>query len=200
MAALSLVTAPTAEPVSLDEAKTHLRVTGNDEDLLIDALIKAARQHVEGRDGWLNRALITQTWDLFLDCFPKSSELPIVVPLPPLQSITSITYLDGAGASQTWVVTDYTVDAKSEPGRITPAYGKSYPSTRNVMNAVTVRFVAGYGGPVAVPGPLKLALGALVAHFYEHREPIILTGGGGSPVPIPMHVEALLMPYRMWGF
>ncbi len=198
--ALVLVTAPTAEPVSLDEAKNHLRLTSNAEDLLLTAFIKAARQHVDGRDGWLNRALITQTWDLVLDCFPASSDCPILVPLPPLQSITSITYLDSNGASQTWAAIDYTVDAKSEPGRILPAYGKSYPSTRAVMNAVTVRFVAGYGGTVAVPDPLKLAIGALVAHFYEHREPIILTGGIGSPVPLPMHVEALLMPYRIWGF
>jgi len=197
---LALVTAPPAEPVSLDEAKDHLRVKNGDEDVLLTGLIKAARQHVDGRDGWLNRALITQTWDLFLDAFPCSSDIPIVVPLPPLQSITSVTYLDDAGASQTWAATDYTVDAKSEPGRILPAYGLSYPSTRRVMNAVTVRFVAGYGLAVAVPATLKLALGALVAHFYEHREPIILTGGVGSPIPLPMHVEALLMPYRIWGF
>src|SRR5688572_21345135 len=156
--ALVLVTAPTSEPIMVGETKDFLRVTGSDEDVLISGLITAARQTVDGRDGWLNRALITQTWDLVLDAFPSTTLTPIEVPLPPLQSVTSITYVDGNGATQTWSSVNYLVDSKSQPGRITPAHGESYPATRRIVNAVTVRFVAGYGGAAAVARAMTLGL------------------------------------------
>lgn len=207
---LVLVTAPAAEPVSLDEVKSHLRVTADTEDELIDALITAARQHVDGRDGWLGRGLVTQTWELGLDGFPTGWEYPsdpwprataIQVPLPPLQSVTSVKYIDPNGTEQTLASTEYVVHTAEEPGLIVLAYGKNWPSIRVEPGAVRVRFVAGYGLAKDVPRPIKLGLSAYVAHFYEHREPVILTGGVGSPVAIPMHVEALLQPYRMeWGF
>lgn len=208
---LILVTAPATEPISLDEVKSHLRVTSDQDDLLLDGLIRAARQHVEGRDGWLGRTLVTQTWDLKLERFPSGEDFPndawpravaIRVPLPPLQTITSVKYLDTAGVEQTITSTEYVVHVSEEPGLIVPAYGKTWPSIRLEPGAVRIRFVAGYGATAdLVPEPLKLALKAFVAHFYEQREPVVLTGGVGSPIPIPMHVEALLMPYRVaWSF
>src|SRR4051812_14255213 len=123
MYATRLVTAPNTEPVTLAEAKTHLRVTAADDDTYITALIKGARQHCEVV---LNRALLQQDWDLFFDCFPDV----IRVPMPPLQSITSVKYIDLSGTLQTLDPTGYAVDKNFEPGRIKPAYGTSWPSIR----------------------------------------------------------------------
>lgn len=190
--ALALVTAPSGEPITLAEVKAHLRVDVADDDTLITAMITAARLNLEGRDGWLNRALITQDWDVVLDAFPGGV---IEVPLPPLQSITSITYLDTAGVAQTWAASKYTVDTKSVPGRIEPAYGETYPSTREALNAVTIRFRAGYGAAAAVPEPIKLGLKCLIAHFYENREPVNI---GNITTELPMHVDRILAPYKVY--
>jgi len=205
---LSLITAPVAEPLSLDEAKAHLRVTADTEDELIDAIITAVRQHIDGRDGWLGRSLVTQTWEVRLDRFPTGWESPfepwprnvaIRVPLPPLQSVTSVKYIDSAGVEQTLSSATYVVHVAEEPGLIVPAYGQTWPTAREEPGAVRVRFVAGYGEAKDVPRPLKLGLSAMVAHFYENREPI--TGGDATLVPrsLPMHAEALLGAYRIWG-
>ena len=193
----NLVTAPALEPVSLPDAISHLRVTGLDESGLIEALITAARLSIEGRYGGLQRALITQTWDWFFDCFPVSSARPLEVPMPPLQSVTSITYTDTEGAAQTWSAAKYTVDARSLIGRIMPAYNETYPETRDVMNAVTVRFVAGFGATAQdVPQPIRQAMLLLIGHMYENRETHII---GASISALPT-IDALLAPYRIVSF
>lgn len=180
--ALVLVTAPSASDpvVTRAEAKAFMRIptTFVDDDTLIDALIAGAVGEIDGERGWLNRALVSQTWDLVLDRFPQAGDRPdfvdareaeaIIVPLPPLQSITHIKYVDTAGTTQTLAATDYTVDAKSEPGRITSAWGKFWPSTRDVVNAVEVRLVAGYGAASTVPEVLKTALKMLVLDAYQN--------------------------------
>ena len=121
---LSLVTAPATEPISLDDAKAHLRVDHTSENDLITSLITSFRAMVDGVDGTLNRALITQTWDLLLDAFPCGDEY-IEIPLPPLQSIESFTYKDTDGEVQTLTSSDYFLDQVSEPARLYPAYGTS---------------------------------------------------------------------------
>lgn len=198
--ALSLVTAPTAEPVSVPEAKVAARIDIDTDDDYIAALLIAARQHLDGPDGWLGRALMLSTWDLKLDAFPSVLRLP----LAPVASVTSITYLDTAGVSQTLSSALYVTDLVTEPARLTPLFGGVWPSTYRQVNAVTVRFVAGYyhlvaavvtGSPADVPEPIRMAIKALVAHWYEHREPVLV---GTISEKLPMHVEALLAPYRMW--
>ena len=197
MTGLSLITAPAIEPLTLQEAKAHLRVTASDDDSLILALITAVRQSLEGRFGELQRALITQTWDWFLDCFPASSARPLDVPMPPLQSVTSITYTDTDGASQTWSAAKYTVDARSLIGRVMPAYNETYPETRDVMNAVTVRFVAGFGATAAdVPAPIRHAMLLQIAHLYDNRDTHMI---GGSVEQLPA-VRNLLAPYWIATF
>ncbi|MFQ5535459.1 MAG: head-tail connector protein [Sphingomonadales bacterium] len=192
--ALSLVTAPAAEPITLAEAKDHLRITGTDDDVYITRLIAAARQHVDGSDGILGRALITQTWDLFLPKFPAE----IRVPLPPLQSVTSIKYIDAGGITQTLAASEYTVDVKRQPGRIVEAFGKSWPATRDVPNAVEVRFDAGYGlADSDVPEPIRHALLFFIAHLFERREPVVT---GTTVAKIPDAADALLASYRIHGF
>ena len=207
---LTLVTAPMALALTLAEVKAHLRVedTANDEDALIMSLTRAAHEHIDGRDGWLGRALLTQTWDLVLDRFPKNRTRArgyigpgfaadaIRVPLPPLISVTSVKYIDSDGVLQTWAASKYTVDIKSQPGRITPAFGEVWPSTRGEINAVTVQFVAGYGADWnSVPTPIKHAMLLLVGHFYEHREEVVV---GITTARLPVAVEALLGPYQVW--
>jgi len=136
---LNQTSPPSYEPITLEEAKRHLRVTHNDDDTLIGALIAAARDKAQTIQ---DRQLVTATWVLKMDAFPSGDE--IRVPLPPLQSVTSITYTDTDGVSQTMSSGDYDVDTASEPGRIALSYGASWPSTRTEIDAVTVTYVAGY--------------------------------------------------------
>lgn len=190
------MTGPVVEPLSIIEVKDHLRVTDGAEDALITALITVARQSIEGRFGSLQRALMTQTWDWFLDAFPASGA-PMEVPLPPLQSVTSITYTDDAGALQTWASSKYSVNTKSLIGLIAPAYGESYPSTRAMMNAVTVRFVAGFGNTAAdVPMPIRQAMLLQIGHMFEQRETHIF----GATVEMLPTVKNLLAPYGIVNF
>lgn len=197
-ASLTRTVAPTLEPMTLQEAKDHLKVDTTDEDSLIEPLITAVRQHVEGRDGWLGRALLTQTWEWRLDRFPtgRSWKDALRVPLPPLQSVTSIQYVDTAGATQTWSPSLYNVSTYSQPGRIAPAFGQVFPSTQTVIDAVTVTFVAGYGAnPEDIPGPILAALKLMIGDLYCNRDTRLRQGTIDNPT-----VARLLMPHRIWGF
>lgn len=188
---LILVTAPAAEPITLTEAKAHLRVTGTDEDTLIAALIAAARQNLDGRDGWLGRSLMPQTWELRLYAFPAS----ITIPLPPLQSVDSIKYIDLDGDEQTLDPALYQVVA-GEPARIVPAYGQTWPSTRCQPEAVRVRFTAGYADAASVPAPIKAAILLNVGTLYRDRETVNI---GNIVAELPT-VSLLLSPFRVWTF
>ena len=176
---LYTVTAPSVEPISLADAKLHLRVDVDTDDDLINAIIKAARQRLE-IDARV--ALITQTLEMRLDCFPVDGD-DILLLRPPLQSVTSIKYVDTDGVEQTWSSDDYAADIYSTPARIRPAYGEVYPTARSVNNAVTIRYTAGYGdAATAVPDDLLQALKLLIGHFYENREDVI-TGTIASKLP-----------------
>lgn len=196
--ALVLITPPTTEPLTNTEAGEHLRV--EDEDVLtgyVDRLIAAARRHVEMVTG---RALITQTWESVLDAFPRpcprtSPSWPaIVLDKGALQSVTSVTYVDAAGATQTLAPDKYLVDKDSTPGRVLPAYGETWPETREQPNAVRVRFVAGYANAAAVPEDVKAAMLLIIGQLYEKREVDII---GAVVSPITFALEALLAPYRL---
>lgn len=189
---LSLVTAPLVEPVTVTEAQAHLRVTDDVDLAQIDAWIVAAREYCEN---YTHRAFISQTWDLKFDgSFPEGD---IELPMPPVSSITSITYVDTAGATQTWAAANYITDLPAGPranvARISPAYGVSYPSTRDQINAATVRFICGYGATTAsVPFGIKAAMLLLIGHWYENRASIVV----GSASPLPDGVAALLWPFK----
>lgn len=186
---LTLVTAPASEPLTTAEAKSHLRVDITDDDTLIDAYVKAARQYVEEDMG---RALITQTWDYTLDEFPADGSA-IQIPRPPLQSVTSVTYVDSAGATQTLSSANYIVNTGKRNGEITLAYGQTWPATREQANAVTIRFVAGYGAASAVPETIKTAVRLTLGDLYGNREGSIV---GATHIVNPA-VAALLGPYRL---
>jgi uncharacterized phiE125 gp8 family phage protein len=181
---LKLVTPPASEPVSLSEAKEHLRITGSDEDALITTFIEAAREYCEE---YQNRAYITQTWDLSLDEFPDS---PYSLPKPPLKSISSIKYYDQDGTEYEFNASDYLVDTASVKGRVSLAYGKSWPSvTLQPMNGVIIQFIAGYGDAGSdVPERIRNAIKVLVGQIYENREATDIK----EHLEIPFAVHALL--------
>lgn len=188
--ALNRTVEQAAKPLTLDEAKEHLRVDFTDDDALIHGLIDAATQHVEDVT---SRALVTQTWTLRGDRFPTSGE--VVLPRPPLQSVSSITYIDTSGASQTLATSEYDVHTDTLPGRITRAYNVTWPSVRAQPNAVTITYVAGWTEG-AVPEALKSALKLIVGDLYRNREDTIT----GTVAARLKAVDALLGPYRVWWF
>lgn len=175
--ARTLVTAPDVYPVTRAEAKAHLRVDTGADDTYIDALIDAATAWCET---YTERRFVTQTWDLKLDGFWDHY---LYVPYPPLASVSSISYVDTDGATQTLSSSVYTVDTDSEPGRIYLAWNQTWPSTRSVTHAVTVRFVCGYGLAASVPARAKQAILIAVADMYENREEI-LTGTTFNRLPV----------------
>lgn len=154
-------------PVSLDAAKSHLRVDFSQDDTLIVSLIETARDFVENV---LGRSLINQSWEATLERFPYSPR--IVLPIAPLQSVTSVAYYDSDGAAQTLSSGVYEV-LKDDviPGCIELIPMQEWPSTQERINAVTVTFVAGYGATVTtVPSAARQAMLLLIGHWYKNRE------------------------------
>lgn len=159
------------------------------EDSLLTGLIQVAREYAEG---FQNRALCTQTWELVLDDWPGGSTIEI--PLPPLQSVTSVKYKDADRVETTWADTNYVVDTDSYLGQIALADSISWPNvTLYPVGGIRIRFVAGYGLATAVPQAVKQAMLLLMAHWYENRE------GASEAVltEIPFAVKALLALNRV---
>jgi uncharacterized phiE125 gp8 family phage protein len=197
--ALFLVTPAASEAVTLPEAKKQVRRTDltDDDDLLQNVLIPAVRERCELAT---RRQLLTATWDWKLDAFPCSSEEALEIPLPPLLSVTSISYVDPDGATQTWSSADYLVSKPVGPraarGRVTPIYGGIYPSTRAQVDAVTVRFVAGYGtSTTSIPAQLRMAMLLDLGTLYENREDMIV-GQGYVITPFPTGSKQIYQSYR----
>lgn len=163
--ALRLITAPTALPVSLVDAKLHLKVDHDADDALITLMLKAAARSAEQE---LNRALMSQTWELRLDAFPAAE---IELPMPRVQSISSVAYTDAAGAEQTLAGSAYTLDPDVLPGWLLPALGTTWPDTRDQANAVRITFVAGYGNtPESLPEDVRVWILLHLAAAYRNRE------------------------------
>lgn len=183
---------PALEPITLVEAKAHLRVDDTTEDDYITALITAARMHCESLT---ERQFNTATYVLRLDEFPIRCTDVVRLPRPNLIAVSGITYTDSDGTTQTLSSTLYQVDAASLPGRLMPAYGQVWPVTRPDLNAVAITYTAGYGATAAlVPLPIRHAIKLLVSHMFENREPVVV---GTITSEIPMTVKSLLGPYRV---
>ncbi len=187
---LNLVTKPATEPVSLTEAKAHIREDSTDSDAYISLLITAAR---EWGESFTRRAFIDQTWDLFLDRFPFNNQC-IEIPLGTLKSVTTVQYNQSSdGVLTTMPASDYIVDPNRPKGRIALAFDSIWPDTRHQINAVVIRFVAGFGGSVDdVPGEIKHGIKLMVAHFFENREQTVT---GTIVTPIPFQAERA---FRHW--
>lgn len=182
--AFRVVTAPTVEPVSLAEAKLWCRETGTDQDSLISMLIASHRRFAE--EILTGRAFVQREIQAFFEEFIEDEAEPedqttVVLPFPPLVSVSAVEYIDTAGNLQTAPPANYQVDIYSEPGRIKPTYGNYWPAIRcSDFNPVRVTYIAGYpaiGSPAdyaaAVPENLKEWLLRRVSTAYENREGLI---------------------------
>ena len=202
---MQLITPPAGEPISLAEAKLHLRVDFDDDDSLIQVLISAARQAAETLT---NRQFVTARWRMVLDSFPGPSlmgvpagqtfTLPghaILLTKSPVTSVVEIRYLDMAGIWQVMPAAHYTVDSACEPARITPVFGQIWPIALPQIGAVSVIFDAGYGNASAVPEGIKTWIKLRVGSLYVHREEVAsMTRGRIDPLPF---IDGLLDPYKV---
>lgn len=191
-----VVTAPALEPVSLDEAKRHCRIIGDDEDDDLSRLITAAREVVEAGESWsLERALITQTLRVTLDGFP-CDDTPIQLPRPPLLTVSSITYYDTANVSTTHTASLYTTELNNDPGRVMPIGGQIWPTTYDRPGAVTITYTAGYGATAAsVPAAIRQAILLIVGDLYANRESFVT----GTIVNVLPSARALLNRHK-WTY
>lgn len=180
------VAPPAGEPVTLDEAKAHLRIDGTEEATLLAGLIASARGFVETET---RRALIDQGWRLCLDRRPADGIVHL--PKAPLIAVQGVVTYDAAGTPATLSPTSYQVDAASEPARIwlpEIAAGRRFAS-------IEIDFRAGYGtDPADVPAPLRQAILMLVAHWFETREAAV---AGIAVGPVALGVERLIAPFRL---
>ncbi|PCI51389.1 MAG: hypothetical protein COB49_01930 [Alphaproteobacteria bacterium] len=188
---LSLVTPPATDLVTLTEAKAQIRDDGVAEDALIQTYISAMNAYLDGVDGVLGRALVTQVWDLNLPCFPANA---LRLPLPPLQVVNSVSYVDAGGVTQT--VASFQTYDQNGVGFIRPDPGASWPTTKVQENAVTVRFTAGYGAASLVPASIRLAALMLIGSAVKNREAEIATS---MSAPNPA-VDRLLRPFTIQAF
>lgn len=221
---IKLITPPATEPVTLAEAKLQCKVDVDltADDWLLMSYITGARQRAESIT---RRALVSQQWKITGDRFPSpmagrlteywlgqqwgmagmsgvSQFLPtdrsgygIVLPFPPLVSVDSINYIDPAGAQQTMPSGDYKVDSTTEPARIVPAYGKSWPGTRQEIGAVEITFTCGYGAIGDVPRAIKNWILLQVDHAYRYRGTMVEVQGKLEAIP-----DHLLDDYRVVTF
>ena len=192
--ALKLITAPSTYPVTLAEAKLHCRVDIADDDTLITALITAATEMAEQKTG---RAIMTQTLELTLDAFPDAFELTRV----PVQSVTSVKYYDTTGTQQTLSNTLYALDAADDFGfaHISPVYAGVWPDTRDQINAVAVRYVAGYADAASVPQSIKNWILLMVSTMYENRETEAYSSRAVSTTVQMQFVDRLLDRYVVFS-
>jgi uncharacterized phiE125 gp8 family phage protein len=180
-----LLTAPAAEPLSLDEAKAHLRVESSDEDDLIAALVTGARLHVEAQT---RRALISQSWRVTADAWPPDGRLTVTP--APLQSLTAVRVYDEEGTARDVDLQTFVLDLANSALVFAPW---ALPAPGRCALGIEIDVVAGYSATANdVPEPLRQAIRLLIAHWYENRG---LAAAGQSL--LPETVAALLAPYRV---
>jgi uncharacterized phiE125 gp8 family phage protein len=180
---LARLSGPPDVVVSLAEAKAHLRLDHGDDDALVAGHIRAAQDSIDGASGWLGRALTLQQWRLTLDHFPWTGV--VAIPMPPCQSVDSLTYIDTDGAEQS--IVDYVVHGigGATPARLAPAYGARWPATRCQGDVVSVTFTCGWPSFSDVPESVRAAV-------------LLMTQGLYDGCTNDDAVMALLMPHRVW--
>jgi uncharacterized phiE125 gp8 family phage protein len=191
---LTRATAPVVEPVSLAEAKLHLRVDIEDDDQYILGLIAAAREYVEA---YLDRSLVYTQWTMRLDRFPYEIELP----RPPMATAgtytaTVVSYTLEGGSTATLSTAEYRVDRNSTPGVVRTNYAGTWPSHLYDRNSVSVTWWAGYGEDgTKVPRAIRNAILLLVGHWYENRSAVLV---GSISKELEFSVHSLLGTVN-WG-
>ena len=186
---LELTTGPTNEPISIAEAKRHMRVEHSDDDIFIGSLIQVAVNYVDAT-GALGKGMITQTWSEYFG--PNLSTVRLS--LGPVQSVSSIQYYDANNTLQTDTLSNYYVIGTKGYITIYPKSGYTWPTVFNREDAIKITYVIGFGDTAAsVPATVKHALKMLVAHYYENRENELI---GVNSKTIPYGIDALLNTER----
>jgi uncharacterized phiE125 gp8 family phage protein len=194
---LTRQTAPAVEPVTLAEAKAHLRVDVSDDDAYIGTLITAAREWCEQ---YLDRTLVDTQWVMRFDAFPPDGTHDIELPRPPMVSsgtatAVALTFTYENGTTATYSTASYRVDRASTPGAVKTLYGQTWPPHLLDDNAISVTWWAGYGASgSSVPAAIRSAVLMLVGLFYEKR----MAADAGSLAEVPFGVKSLLDAHR-WG-
>lgn len=177
--------APASMPVTLAEAKAHLRVDHDDQDDLITAQIKAATAYLDGYAGILGRALITQTWRQDLAGFAFRLTLPV----SPVIAIVSVSYCDVGNVVQTLDAGVYDLFTDTRGAYLTLRPGQSWPATFRRADAVSITFIAGFGAAADVPEPIRKAILLIVQRLFDGADTEIDSA-------IERTVHALIAPYR----
>ena len=187
---LTRITGPASEPVTATEVYRHLRLVEDDtEKAYADAVAVVAREWVEQHTG---RALLQQTYEVTFDHWWDGY---VELPYPPLQSVTSVKYIDNDGVEQTLSSSLYDVFTGDPIGRIQWAYDASAPVARGEPGAIRIRFVAGYADADAVPEGLKQSILLLAAQWFENREPTA-NPYNAFPSEVPYTITAILSQHR----
>ena len=179
---------PQAEPLSLDDARQHLRLDTTQDDELLRALIRTARTLCEAYTG---RALIQQGFGLYLDEWPKGA---VILPRPPLAAVTKINVYDANDAAAVLDSTLYFADTAAQPGCVALRETASRPTPGRSINGIEIQYTAGYGvNAQAVPAPLVTGIKLLLAALYENR------GDRAEDAMKASGCLALFQPYRVMG-
>jgi hypothetical protein len=211
MTSLARTTDPATEPVTLIDAKAHLRISLDDEDELITALIVTARMAAEE---YTRRALITQGWTLWMDAFPGNEmgwwdgvreganaltiKRFIHLPRPPLIGVTAVTSYDDEDAATVFAADHYFVDTGSAPGRLALRNNAAWPVPGRTHNGISIEYTAGYGAAGDVPQALKQGMLAHIAQLYEQRgDNFSFAGQVGAIKHVPEVTAMLYQPYRI---
>ena len=185
---------PAAALITLPQARSQVRWDGDADTEVNDnlsLLIEVAMSHLDGTEGILGRALISQTWIDSSSGFPAGAEFQVA--LAPLISVSAITYYDSENALQTLDASSYGVFDRYDGGYAKLRSGQSWPSTYTRDDAVSVAYVAGYGSAAAdVPATIRLAALELIAHWFENREAVLV---GATSSEIPLGIARLLSPH-----
>ena len=181
------------EPVTLDQLKAQLRLTHSRQDDFLASLIISAREIVEG-DTWLS--LVPRTWTITRRRFPFGDEA-ILLPKPPLRTVTSVTYFDNAGDSVE--LTGFRVDSLHMPGSIEPAYGQTWPWTQDGPAGVTVVYECGFATAADVPESLKQAMLMIAAQMFHSDSPVEIAPNNTLDRILRCHrVRSLQMLESVW--
>lgn len=186
--AFQLVTPPASEPITLEEAKKHLRVDFSDDDALIELFLSAARQNAES---YMGRALISQVWDLYLDDFPRDGS-PIKLMPAPVIEVQGVFYGDASPEAE-MDAAGYRLDPATEPARLALVSGGSWPALTPFTNAVRLRFRAGYPDG-QVPADIKAGILLNLGSLYANRESVVI---GTTAAQLPWAAEQLLRRHRI---
>ena len=195
-----LIEGPYAEPLTLAEAKAHLRVDDSDSDDYITALIQVAREHAED---FCQRSFCQRRYRVTLDCFPLYRTSALYLPMGPVQSIDHIKYYDTDSALVTWSSANYIVDTSQVPARVTPIVTETWPSdVEDRIAAVQIQYLSGYSADSSsptdyaanVPKAVKQGMLFHIGHMFENRQDAVV---GRIVSDMPGSSKTLLYPHRV---